>query len=180
MICLPQLQGFELAHFAPEEKRLLIAAEGFEQRSLEWLRRLPQQQWFDVCLQEFLQRRVEKRLVAPFRPLLGEIAEPSIAELLKVAEPYIHPSFEGEASVSIGKTIEFYHRGYHGVINVMPFGCMPSTVVGGVMKRLQETLGNMPTLAINYDGHGDPTLQTRLEAFVHQVRACQESGRRHP
>jgi hypothetical protein len=50
---------------------------------------------------------------------------------------------------------------------------MPSTIVDGLMKRLAAATGRMPVLSISYDGQQDPTLQTRLEAFLYQARAYQ-------
>jgi hypothetical protein len=39
--------------------------------------------------------------------------------------------------------------------------------------RLSADCGNMPILNISFDGQSDPTLPTRLEAFVEQVRQRQ-------
>jgi hypothetical protein len=39
--------------------------------------------------------------------------------------------------------------------------------------RISEDCGNMPVLNISFDGQSDPTLTTRLEAFVEQVRQRQ-------
>lgn len=62
MTCFPQLRDCDLADFAMEGRRLLIAAEGFEQRSLEWIRRLPRQECFHVCLLCRYQPEREARL----------------------------------------------------------------------------------------------------------------------
>jgi predicted nucleotide-binding protein (sugar kinase/HSP70/actin superfamily) len=75
--------------------------------------------------------------------------------------------------LSVGKTVEFCHHGCHGVV-VMPFTYTPSTIVGGVLKKVTAALGEMPTLPIRCDGQQDPTLQTRLEAFIYQARAYQQ------
>jgi predicted nucleotide-binding protein (sugar kinase/HSP70/actin superfamily) len=71
--------------------------------------------------------------------------------------------------------IEFCHAGCDGVVNVMPFTCMPSTIVASLTKRIASDLGGMPILSISYDGQQDPTLTTRLEAFVYQA----DSFRKH-
>ena len=121
-----------------------------------------------------VQHGIQRRLSAPFADLIDEIDEAPTSRLLKLAAPYLDPSFEaGDAILSVGKMIEFHHRGRHGVVNVMPFTCMPSTIVGGVMKSVAKALGQMPTLSISYDGQQDATLHTRLEAFVHQARTYQ-------
>ncbi|GAH68916.1 unnamed protein product, partial [marine sediment metagenome] len=57
--------------------------------------------------------------------VLGVNSEADIITLLNLAEKYVHPSFEGETILTIGKTIECIHDNFSGVVNVMPFTCMP-------------------------------------------------------
>ena len=125
-------------------------------------------------LKNHIQHRIENNYARPFERLLGPIAEGDVREALTAAAPYIHDSFEGEAALSVGKTVEFAHAGAHGVINVMPFTCMPSTIVSALMKKVQKDLGAMPALSIAYDGQEQSTTATRLEAFMHQARAFQQ------
>jgi len=117
-----------------------------------------------------LQKKIERRLAEPFVDLVPHVIEPPVEDVLELADPYIHHSFEGEAALSVGKTVEYNHLGADGVVNVGPFTCMPSTIVSSVMKRVTADLGGMPAITIMYDGQQDPTLETRLEAFVHQAR----------
>ena len=82
----------------------------------------------------------------------------------------MHRSFEGEAILTIGKIVEYYHQGFGGVVNVMPFSCMPSTVVSTQTMRLSADCGDMPILNLSFDGQENPALTMELEAFVEQVR----------
>ncbi len=125
--------------------------------------------WF----KDKIQKKVDSRICQPFAKILHHAQEPPVEEIIKLAEPYIHDSFEGEAILSVGKMIEYHHIGADGVVNVGPFSCMPSTIVAGVMKKLSNDLDGMPGITITFDGQGDPTLETRLEAFVDQARAYQ-------
>ncbi len=123
-------------------------------------------------LKDYVQHKIERKLAAPFVPVVGDIIEPPIKTILEYAEPYIDPTFEGEAVMSIGKIIEFCEHGCDGVVNAMPFTCMPSTIVSGIMRKVvRDALGGMPAIGISYDGQQDPALLTQLEAFVHQARA---------
>ncbi len=128
-------------------------------------------------LKEFVQRRDERRLAAPFAELVPGILEPATRTLLNLSNPYIHDSFEGEASLSVGKTIEFYHDGAHGVVNTMPFTCMPGTIVTAVLKRVRQDCDDLPCLSVAYDGQEQANTLTRLEAFVHQTRQFMETAR---
>ncbi len=118
-----------------------------------------------------VQRRDEHRFLSGFNGNLRSLHEPSIEDTLFAALPYIDPSFEGEAVLSIGKAIDFINKGVSGIVNVMPFTCMPGTIATAVLKRVREDYGNIPVLTIAYEGQGDSQTLTRLEAFIHQARS---------
>jgi predicted CoA-substrate-specific enzyme activase len=119
----------------------------------------------------WVQHRDERRFLSSFNGALRSLHEPSIELTLERARPYIHHSFEGEAVLSVGKAIDYIDRGVSGIVNVMPFTCMPGTIASAVLKRVREDHGNIPLLNIAYEGQGDSQTQTRLEAFMHQARA---------
>jgi len=119
------------------------------------------------------QHKIERELAAPLEEKFGPLAERPVEHVIELAEPYMHHSFEGEAILTVGKAVEYYHDGFGGVINAMPFTCMPSTVVSSISLRVSADCGGMPILNLSFDGQEDPTLTTRLEAFVEQVRQLQ-------
>ncbi len=127
--------------------------------------------WLTAWLTDRAMWRVHRRLAAPFKPLLGDFDEPHPEELFALAAPYLDPTFQGEAILTIGKMLEFRRQGCDGVINVMPFSCMPSTIVAGLIKQKQGGLAEMPALTLSFDGQQDPATETRMEAFLHQARA---------
>lgn len=137
--------------------------------------------WFTNVFQDFVQRRIEKALAEPLEKMLqasglehqSGLAEGTMGRVIELAKPYLHHSFEGEAILSIGKTIEYFHQGFGGVVNAMPFSCMPSTIVNTQTRRISADCDNMPILNLSFDGQEDSTLTTRLEAFVEQVRQRQ-------
>ena len=126
-------------------------------------------------VQNYFQQKIERRLAEPLEERFGKLAEEPIENVIKLAQPYIHPSFEGEAILSVGKMVEFYHQGIGGVVNVMPFSCMPSTIVSSQTRRISADCGDMPILNLSFDGQADAALTTRLEAFVEQVSRHQKS-----
>ncbi|MEW6355401.1 MAG: acyl-CoA dehydratase activase [Planctomycetota bacterium] len=126
-------------------------------------------------LKDFFQHRDERRAAGPFLEAYDDVLEVKTRTLLDLSNPYIHDTYEGEAVLSIGKTVELFHQKAHGVVNVLPFTCMPGTVVSAVFKRLRRECGNFPTLSVAYDGQEQANLETRLEAFVHQCRQYMEN-----
>ncbi len=125
--------------------------------------------YFITFLKDKIQKRDEHKMKEIFRGAIKKLDEPTTEQVLELARPYIHDSFEGEAVLSIGKAIDFIRHGASGIINVMPFTCMPGTVVTGVMKRVRLDFDNIPFLTMAYDGLEQSNTLTRLEAFMHQA-----------
>jgi predicted nucleotide-binding protein (sugar kinase/HSP70/actin superfamily) len=142
-------------------------------RSKKSLRRMDLWEWLSNTLQDRFQHKVEKTLAEPLEARFGRLAEEPVEKTLDAAAAYLHDSFEGEAILSVGKMIEYHHQGIGGIVNVMPFGCMPSTIVGTQTMRVSAQCDDMPILNLSFDGQDDPALTTRLEAFVEQVRQKQ-------
>ena len=130
--------------------------------------------WGDLLkahLSDRVQVRDEHRLAAGFNGTMRSLGEPSVATTLRRALPYVHHSLEGEAVLSVGKAVDYIGRGVSGIVNVMPFSCMPGTIAGALLRRVREDHGNIPLLSIAYEGQQDSQTMTRLEAFLHQARA---------
>ena len=130
------------------------------------------------ALKSYLQIRIEKHHSGPFKKYLRTLHEPSTEVLLRLSAPYIPDTFEGEAVVSIGKSVDLAHRGASGIINAIPFGCMPGTIVAGVMQVMKKEY-DMPFITVPYDGTESPTNAMQLEAFMDQARgkAMRQNGR---
>jgi predicted nucleotide-binding protein (sugar kinase/HSP70/actin superfamily) len=97
------------------------------------------------------------------------LKDASIKELIKKGKPYIDDSYKGDPVLSIGKAVEYVEEGFDGLINVIPFHCMPGTVVNGVLERFQKDFYGMPCLKLSFDGQEQSNGETRLEAFMHQA-----------
>ena len=126
-----------------------------------------------VFLTDYYQKKEEHKLEKVFKNHLRNFGEPKTRSIFKKAKPYIDSSFEGEAILSVGKTIDFAKRGASGVVNIMPFTCMPGTIVSTLLKRYQEENNNIPILNMAYDGQEQTNTLTRLEAFMYQAKEFQ-------
>jgi predicted nucleotide-binding protein (sugar kinase/HSP70/actin superfamily) len=123
------------------------------------------------AVREVVQRRIERRA---WRCLALE-PESSPEALFRLAKPYVDAAFQGEAILSIGKALEYLlHRGVAGIINVLPFTCMPGTIVTALLKRLKDDYPEIPVLNLSYAGQQSLNTQLRLEAFMHQARERQK------
>eukprot|EP01022_Parablepharisma_sp_SALTPOND_P035592 TRINITY_DN9588_c1_g2_i2.p1 TRINITY_DN9588_c1_g2~~TRINITY_DN9588_c1_g2_i2.p1 ORF type:complete len:1547 (-),score=462.04 TRINITY_DN9588_c1_g2_i2:3546-8186(-) len=127
-----------------------------------------------LTLKDFFQKRLGKRIEHQVTSFAQHIYEPDIRVVLDYATPYLHHSFRGEAVLSVGKALDMIQRRAAGVINAIPFGCMPGTVVTGILRTITARTG-APTMSIPFDGTASPTMQLQLEAFMDQ--ACQRHGK---
>ncbi len=119
----------------------------------------------NIFVKRFFQKRIQHRFEKPFRGFLKTLKEPDTKEILKKAAPYVHDSFEGETILSVGKAIDLIERDASGIINAMPFGCMPGTIVTALMKAVSKDHG-VPCISIPYDGTESPATALQLEAFM--------------
>ena len=126
---------------------------------------------------DFFQRKDEHKFLNILDGDLRGGHEPTTEEVLKLSSSYIHDSFEGEAVLSVGKAMDYIHKGAHGIVNAMPFTCMPGTVVNAILKKVREEKGNIPYLNMVYEGLEDTNSKTRMEAFVHQAKEYMERSR---
>lgn len=120
-------------------------------------------------LSDKVMRRDEAELAHAFHELLDNAEEPSTEDVLEMARPYVHRSFEGEAIMTVGKALDFANKDLAGIVAVMPFTCMPGTVSNAILKRVRDDRDGIPFLNMVYDGLEQSTALTRLEAFVHQA-----------
>jgi predicted nucleotide-binding protein (sugar kinase/HSP70/actin superfamily) len=114
--------------------------------------------------------RDEKKLLEPFRDDLLNWHEPSTQEVLTMSAPYIEETFEGESVMSVGKAIDYERKGCAGIINLLPFSCMPGTVVSALSKKVRENQNNIPWLNVDIDGMDGNNGRSRLEAFIFQAK----------
>jgi len=102
---------------------------------------------------------------------LGLEPDPPVANTLDLARPYLDSSFEGEAILTLGKSVELIRdRNAAGIVNTMPFTCMPGTIVTALMKRVREDYRGIPVLTMIYPGQQTLANRIRLEAFMYQAR----------
>jgi len=109
------------------------------------------------------------KLEAVYHGSLRNFHEPLITETFEYAAPYLDASFEGEAILSIGKSEDFMLKGASGIINIIPFTCMPGNIVVALLKRFRDDHDNVPVLNIACDGQEQTNTLARLEAFMYQV-----------
>ncbi len=129
----------------------------------------------DYLVKKKAKDRVEHGYARHFKGFLNTLHEPSTKEIFRKAAPYVDSSFEGEAVLSIGKAVDLAERGAAGIVNAMPFGCMPGTIVTALMRAVSRDFA-IPCISVPYDGTESTTTRLQLEAFMDQAHS--RAGRR--
>lgn len=92
------------------------------------------------------------------------------------AAPFLSHNVGGEGRETIGNTVLFAERGFDGVIQLLPFGCMPENIATSILPKVQRQF-NIPVLTLAFDEQsGRAGMITRLEAFLDLLKARREGG----
>ena len=128
--------------------------------------------YFTERVTDWFQEREVRRMTRPFRGVLGGFAyEAHTQKVIELAEPFLDFAIRGEAVLSMGRMVEYAHHGFDGVVNVIPFNCMPGTIVDALLERYRRFYPGIPILKMAYDGLTHVGEDTRIEAFIYQ---CQQ------
>lgn len=93
----------------------------------------------------------------------------------QVAAPYLGHFVGGHGLETLGNTILYARQGFDGVIQLLPFTCMPEIVAQSILPKISSDLG-IPVLTLIVDEQsGEAGLVTRLEAFVDLLNRKKEA-----
>lgn len=131
--------------------------------------------WFGLTVGEQYLQNQERRYIRTVARLLKAPYETPMIELMHKLRPWYDVALVDEGVLNISKTIDFFQHGASGIINAMPFSCIPGIITSGIAPRLRrEALHNIPWLDVTFDAQAETSLRTRLEAFMHQAGLFQE------
>jgi predicted nucleotide-binding protein (sugar kinase/HSP70/actin superfamily) len=163
----------EFVHFSTYRMRAVARAAG------DW------RAWVEGALTEAWQSLAEWRLGRVVKPVLRRPDEANSGFVVRSIASFYDGILGTEAVLTMGRAMDYGRMGAHGIINVLPFSCMPGLIVGGLAPRMRRELQQIPWLDIPYDAQKETNIRTRLEAFMFQVhqfrtRTGQDPVRQHP
>ncbi len=103
--------------------------------------------------------------------------EVSVDEMLTRCAPYVHKDYDGDPAVCFGVASSLSRKGVSGIIHILPFTCMPGTLITSVSPKFRKDHNNIPWENIAYDGQDDTAIETRLQAFMHQAKEYAERNK---
>jgi predicted CoA-substrate-specific enzyme activase len=127
-------------------------------------------------IQSYAQEVSSRQLYRAVEGMIDHSRDISVNEMLNSCGAYIHKHYDGDPALNLGSSVLLAQTGISGIVNILPFTCMPGTVVSAVSRQFKKDHGDLPYLSIPYDGQEDTAIELRLQAFIHQAR---EYSRKH-
>lgn len=121
-------------------------------------------------IQGFGQDLIAHSLLKGIDEFTDHAKDVSLHEMLNLCNTYINEFYDGDPPIAMGTSVALYDRGVSGLAAILPFTCMPGTVVASVSDTFRKDHNNIPFINIAYDGQDSVSLDTRLQAFVFQVK----------
>ena len=94
----------------------------------------------------------------------------SLHDMLRLCNTYVNEFYDGDPPIAMGSSVALSNRGVSGLAAILPFTCMPGTLIASVSDSFRKDHNNIPFINIAYDGQDTVSLDTRLQAFVYQVK----------
>jgi predicted nucleotide-binding protein (sugar kinase/HSP70/actin superfamily) len=130
--------------------------------------------WKDLLnakLKDIFQHKDEHWVLGQiFDELDGHMERP-INEVLGLIEPYLPLSVGGEAMPAMGKAIDMIKHGCTGIVNTLPFTCMPGNIITAISAKIVRDHGEFPWLNMAYEGIGGENDLVRIGAFAESVNS---------
>ena len=121
-------------------------------------------------IQAFGQEVISASLLRGIEKFVDHEKDVSLHEMLNLCNTYVSEFYDGDPPVSIGTSVALAQRGISGIAAILPFTCMPGTLVASVSDSLRKDHNNIPFINVAFDGQDSVSIDTRLQAFVFQVK----------
>jgi len=96
--------------------------------------------------------------------------EVHLNDILTLCNDYVHKDYDGDPPIALGTAASLAKKRVSGIANILPFTCMPGTLICSLSNSFREDHENIPWVDIAYDGQDDIGIDTRLQAFMHQAQ----------
>jgi predicted nucleotide-binding protein (sugar kinase/HSP70/actin superfamily) len=163
---------------APTREWVACASRRYAQESC-WRRNYPEA--LKAAVQYRFQRRIDRRLEEAVHGAVDARRFVDVAEVLRLCGPYIHRDYVGDPPLAFGAASALARTGLSGVAYLLPFTCLPGTIVASISGAFRRKHGELPWVDIAYDGQAEAGIDTRLQAFMHQAAEyCRAHGLDRP
>jgi predicted CoA-substrate-specific enzyme activase len=126
-------------------------------------------------IQAFGQEVIANSLLKGIKELTDHEKDISLHDMLTLCNPYVNKDYDGDPAIALGSSVALAGKGVSGIAAILPFTCMPGTLVASVSDSFRKDNNNIPFINIAYDGQNSVSLDTRMQAFAFQVKEYEMS-----
>ncbi len=125
-----------------------------------------------------IRSRIQNADEHALRSLFGEdfagYEEPSIEEVLELAQPYLpFPGAEGEMVMNLGRSAYLALHGADGIVDISPFTCMNGVVSEAIYPKFSRDYAGVPVRNFYFDGQ-QSDLDRDIEIYLELARSYRE------
>jgi predicted nucleotide-binding protein (sugar kinase/HSP70/actin superfamily) len=120
--------------------------------------------------QEIGQDVIAASLLRGIKKLTDHEKDIPLHDMLNFCNTYVNEFYDGDPPIAMGSSVALTKKGVSGIAAILPFTCMPGTLIASVSDTFRKDHNNIPFINIAYDGQDSVSLDTRLQAFVFQVK----------
>jgi predicted nucleotide-binding protein (sugar kinase/HSP70/actin superfamily) len=133
-------------------------------------------------IQDIFLNTINHRLDRSVEKAADMSKEVELHDMLSLCGTYVHRDYDGDPALNLGTCAYLSEQGISGIANILPFTCMPGTLVSALSDSFRADHDDIPWVNIAYDGQDDSGIETRLQAFMHQAYEYAEKKglNRHP
>jgi predicted CoA-substrate-specific enzyme activase len=129
-------------------------------------------------IQAFGQDVIANSLLKGIKELTDHEKDIPLQDMLNLCNPYVNKDYDGDPAIAMGSSVALAQRGISGIAAILPFTCMPGTLVASVSDSFRKDHNNIPFINIAYDGQNSVSLETRMQAFAFQVKEYESSRKK--
>ncbi|MCE5345897.1 MAG: acyl-CoA dehydratase activase [Bacteroidales bacterium] len=121
-------------------------------------------------IQDIGQEVIAASLLRGIKKFTDHEKDVSLHDMLSLCNKYVSRFYDGDPPIAMGTSVALARRGVSGFAAILPFTCMPGTLIASLSDSFRKENNNIPFINIAYDGQDSVSLDTRLQAFIFQVK----------
>ncbi len=121
------------------------------------------------------QELIAESLLRGIKKMTDHEKDIPLHDMLSMCNNYVDHDYDGDPPIALGTSVALARKGIAGIAAILPFTCMPGTLIASVSDTFRKDHNNIPFINIAYDGQDSVSLDTRLQAFVFQVKEYAEA-----
>ncbi len=125
---------------------------------------------FKSKIQEVGQKFLAKKIHNKVKDVAEMEREVHLKEMLERCNMYVDKDYDGDPAIAMGTAAILAKKDISGIVAILPFTCLPGTLVASISQLFRKDYKNIPWENIAYDGQQDSAIDTRLQAFMHQAK----------